>query len=113
MGPKIVEKDKITLVGMVSYGGDIGALWEAFLANDHLIKHNVENWESEQLFFNEPLIILDDPQHSTSEQRWAAFGKTDTNRYLVVVFTRRSSLLRIISARRMNKKERMFYDENG
>ena len=39
MEPKIVRKDPITLVGMVSYGGDIGRLWDAFTANDHLINH--------------------------------------------------------------------------
>jgi len=90
-----------------------GFQWDEGNIDKNLLKHNVENWESEQIFFNEPLIILDDPQHSTTEQRWAAFGKTDTNRHLVVVFTRRGSLLRIISARNMNKKERMFYNENG
>jgi predicted transcriptional regulator YdeE len=41
MKPEIVKKDSFTLVGMVSYGGDIGTLWEAFTANDHLIEHTV------------------------------------------------------------------------
>jgi AraC family transcriptional regulator len=41
MEPKIIEKDQITLVGMVSYGGDIGSLWDAFTASDHLIEHIV------------------------------------------------------------------------
>jgi AraC family transcriptional regulator len=41
MEPNIVQKDPITLAGMVSYGGDIGRLWEAFSANDHLIRHTV------------------------------------------------------------------------
>jgi len=95
------------------FGAFAGFQWDEGNIDKNLLKHNVENWESEQIFFNEPLIILDDPQHSTTEQRWAAFGKTDTNRHLVVVFTRRGSLLRIISARNMNKKERMFYNENG
>jgi len=41
----------------------------------------------------------------------AAFGKTDAHRFLVVIFTKRNNLLRIISARDMNKRERKFYDE--
>ena len=41
MEPNIVRKDQITLVGMASYGGDIGRLWDAFTANDHLITHTV------------------------------------------------------------------------
>ncbi len=42
MEPTIVEKGEMTLVGMVNYGGDIGALWRAFIANDKLVKHTVE-----------------------------------------------------------------------
>jgi AraC family transcriptional regulator len=41
MKPKIVRKDQLTLVGIASYGGDIGRLWDAFTANDHLVKHVV------------------------------------------------------------------------
>lgn len=41
MEAKIVRKEQISLVGMVSYGGDIGRLWEAFTANDHLITDTV------------------------------------------------------------------------
>jgi uncharacterized DUF497 family protein len=47
-----------------------------------------------------------------AEKRWAAFGKTDSGRLLVVIFTRRGNLLRVISARNMNSKERKFYEEN-
>jgi uncharacterized DUF497 family protein len=89
-----------------------GFQWDEGNVNKNLYKHNVENWECEQFFFNEPLIVLDDPKHSFSEKCWAAFGKTDTNRLLSVVFTKRGKLIRIISARDMNRKERKFYEEN-
>lgn len=74
-------------------------------------KHNVEHTESEQIFFNEPIIILDDPKHSVAEARYAAFGVTDNNRKLVVVYTIRSKKLRVISARDMSRKERAFYEK--
>jgi len=90
-----------------------GFQWNEANINKNLLKHNVENWECEQIFFNEPLIILDDPTHSLSEKRWAAFGKTDTDRLLTVIFTRRGKLLRVISARDMNRKERKYYEEIG
>ncbi|KAF0122170.1 MAG: hypothetical protein FD151_900 [bacterium] len=90
-----------------------GFQWDRGNINKNLIKHNVENWECEQVFFNRPLLVLDDPRHSVSEKRWAAFGKTDTDRFLVVIFTKRNNLIRIISARDMNKGERKFYDEKG
>ena len=91
----------------------VGFQWDQGNIDKNLIKHNVENWESEQVFFNKPLLVLDDPKHSIPEKRWAAFGKTDANRFLIVIFTKRGDLIRVISARDMNKKERKFYDEKG
>jgi uncharacterized DUF497 family protein len=90
----------------------IGFQWDDGNTDKNLLKHQVQNWECEQIFFNEPLIILDDPKHSFSEKRWAAFGKTDANRPLSVIFTERGRLIRIISAREMNRKEKKFYEEN-
>ena len=81
--------------------------------NKNLDKHNVENWECEQIFFNEPLIILGDPKHSFLEKCWAAFGKTDANRHLSVIFTKRDKLIRIIFSRDMSRRERKFYEKNG
>ena len=48
--------------------------WDAGNSEKNRIKHNVENWECEQIFFNDPLIILDDPKHSIREKRFAAFN---------------------------------------
>ena len=90
----------------------VGFQWDQGNIDKNLVKHNVEHWECEQVFFNEPLIVLDDPGHSLSEKRWAAFGRTDAGRLLVVIFTKRGGLLRVISARDMNKKEREFYEES-
>ena len=95
------------------FGQFTGFQWDEGNINKNLHKHNVENWECEQIFFNEPLIILDDPKHSLSEKRWAAFGRTDTGRLITTIFTKRGKLLRVISARDMNRKERIFYEENG
>ena len=89
-----------------------GFQWDQGNSNKNLLKHHVEDWECEQVFFNEPLLVLDDPKHSLVEKRWAAFGRTDGGRLLVVIFTRRGKLLRVISAREMNRKEILFYEEN-
>lgn len=62
-------------------------------------------------FFNEPLLIDEDIKHSKNEYMWYAFGKTDNEIYLMVVFTVRNKLIRVISARKMNKKERMYYEK--
>ena len=91
----------------------VGFQWDEGNADKNLILHSVENWEGEQVFFNAPLLIIDDPRHSATEERWAAFGQTDDGRLLTVVFAKRGNLIRIISARDMSRKERRFYEENG
>ncbi|MEA3361633.1 MAG: BrnT family toxin [Thermodesulfobacteriota bacterium] len=91
----------------------VGFQWDQGNIDKNLIKHDVENWECEQVFFNRPLLVLDDPKHSISEKRSAAFGKTDADRLLIFIFTKRDNLIRVISAREMNKKERKFYNEKG
>jgi len=80
---------------------------------DKNLKHAVHSWECEQIFFNEPLIILDDPIHSVAEDRSAAFGKTYSGRQLVIIYTMRGPMIRVISARDMNKKERRYYENAG
>jgi len=52
-------------------------------------------------------------QRSISEKRWAAFGQTDAGRLLTIIFKKREKLLRVISARDMNRKEKKFYEKSG
>lgn len=73
-------------------------------------KHGVSNSESEEVFFNEPLIVADDLKHSEIEPRWYALGKTNEGRLLFTVFTIRNDQIRIISSREMNQKERDIYE---
>lgn len=89
-----------------------GFQWDRGNVDKNLVKHNVENWECEQIFFNKPLLVLEDVKYSLTEKRLAAFGRTDSDRLLVVIFTQRGSLIRVISARDMNTRERKFYEGN-
>jgi len=91
------------------YAGISGFDWDAG-NRDKNLKHDVQGWECEQVFFNEPLVVLDDPRHSVTEDRYAAFGQTDAGRRLVIVYTMRKEKIRVISARDMDKKERQFYE---
>jgi uncharacterized protein len=93
------------------FDGLTGFQWDAGNSDKNLVKHNVQNWECEQVFFNQPHIVLDDPGHSAIEKRWAVLGKTDANRLLIIIFTKRNNLLRVISARDMDHKERQYYEE--
>ena len=69
--------------------------------------------ESEQVFFNAPLLLLEDVKHSQMESRFHALGKTDEGRLLHITFTLRNDgkAIRVISARDMHKKERSIYEQ--
>ena len=75
-------------------------------------KHGVAASECEQIFFNLPLITSSDEKHSKTEPRFYALGHTDAGRPLFIVFTIRESLVRVISARGMNRKERKEYKKS-
>ena len=74
-------------------------------------RHGVSASEAEQVFFNLPLLLLDDPRHSESESRFHALGKTFEERHLHLSFTLRkeATLIRVISARGMSRKEKAIY----
>ena len=78
-------------------------------------KHGVSQGEAEQVFFNAPLLLLPDTRHSQTEQRFHALGKTDTGRLLHITFTLRKAqtLIRVISARDMHRKERTVYEQQA
>lgn len=87
--------------------------WDDANRDKNWRKHRVAWWECEEIFFNQPLYIFPDPRHSLMEERYYALGKTNSSRMLFVVFTRRKSKIRIISARDMHKKERKVYLEKA
>ncbi len=76
-------------------------------------KHNVSMAEAEQVFFNAPLLVLEDSKHSNQEPRFHALGKSDDKRQLHITFTLRQTgeKIRVISARDMHKKERAIYEK--
>lgn len=99
---------------MIDFGLIEGFDWDEGNLDKNLKSHKVANVESEQIFFNEPLMVYADEKHSTGvEPRFAALGRTDSDRLLFVSFTIRKNLIRIISARDMSKKERKAYHEKA
>lgn len=78
-------------------------------------KHGVSQSEAEEIFFNQPLLLLDDARHGAQELRYHALGRTHEGRRLHLSFTLRRSgtLIRVISARDMHRKERSLYEQAG
>ncbi|MEK7595323.1 MAG: BrnT family toxin [Patescibacteria group bacterium] len=85
--------------------------WNAGNENKNFLKHQVTNEETEEIFSNEPILVLRDQKHSAHEERFLLLGITNNDRRLSVIFTIRSNKVRVISARDMDKKERKFYEE--
>lgn len=90
-----------------------GFEWDEGNARKSSDKHGVSQAEAEQIFFNEPLLVVTDEKHSAQEPRFHALGQSDENRLLHVTFTlrREGALIRVISARNMHRKERTRYEQ--
>ena len=84
----------------------IGFDWDEGNIYKNQKKHGIKWQIIEEIFFNNPLLLLEDTKHSNDECRCFALGKTDEELKLFVVFTKREKKIRVISARVMNKKER-------
>ncbi len=86
--------------------------WDEQNKDKNWKKHKVKYTEIEDVFFNNPVIIdIDKSKIFYNEERKIAYGLTNDNRLLFVVFTIRNNKIRIISARDMSKKDRRFYEE--
>ncbi|MGE4239980.1 BrnT family toxin [Ramlibacter sp.] len=92
-----------------------GFNWDSGNSRKSEEKHGVSMAEAEQVFFNVPLLFLEDLAHSSKEVRVHALGKTDDERALHITFTLRKAgtLIRVISARDMHRKERLAYEQAG
>ena len=97
---------------MVDQNGVAGFDWDEGNARKNE-KHGVSMAEAEQIFFNAPLLLLEDESHSQREIRLHALGQTDVGRGLHITFTLRQAgtLIRVISARDLHRKERAIYDQ--
>jgi uncharacterized DUF497 family protein len=97
---------------MIDLMNVIGFDWDDGNIRKNVDKHSVTQAESEQVFIGERLLLADDVDHSAAEARYQALGETLDGRRLHVSFTLRQNevLIRIISARDMNRKERARYE---
>jgi uncharacterized DUF497 family protein len=86
--------------------------WDESNTHKNWERHRVRPEEAEDVFFNEPLVVRGDVRHSKREKRYYALGQTGIGRYLFVAFTIRGSLLRVISVRDMNRRERDAYADH-
>jgi uncharacterized DUF497 family protein len=84
--------------------------WDAQKAASNARKHRVTFEEALTVFRDPIAFIFDDEEHSEEEHREIIIGHSIRNRLLVVSFTERRDLIRIIGARRADREERENYE---
>ena len=81
-------------------------------AKINLEKHGI-SFEEASTAFKDPLsLTIDDPFHSSDEERFILIGMSYNNKMLVIVHTEIRDNIRIISARKATKEERNNYETN-
>ena len=87
--------------------------WDSSKAASNAGKHGVSFDEARTVFYDEHALVMPDPDHSSTEERFVIMGLSCTLRILVVVhcFRKGGSSIRVISARRAGTKEQKPYWE--
>ena len=98
---------------MIDLARIVGFDWDEGNRRKSSDKHAVGQAEAEEVFLNEPLLIVEDVRHSGTEPRYHALGMTFLGRRLHVTFTLRADAtrIRVISVRDMHRKERARYEQ--
>lgn len=85
--------------------------WDKNKATGNVSKHDV-SFEEAKTVFDDPLYIdFYDPDHSEDEARYLIIGTSNQRRLLIVSYTERGDVVRLISAREVTRSEREAYEE--
>lgn len=86
--------------------------WDDNKARLNLKSHGVSFEEAQTVFIDQMARIFADETHSIDKEREIIIGHSLYNRLLLVCFTERGNAIRIISTRKVTKKEREDYEKN-
>ena len=84
--------------------------WHHKKAEVNAKKHNVSFDEAVSCFYDAAQIVFYDPEHSKDEDREIMIALSESNRLLLVCYTIRNDLIRLISARLATKREVKQYE---
>ncbi len=85
--------------------------WDENKAAGNLSKHGISFKEAKTVFDDPLYIDFYDPDHSEDEARYLIVGASNQRRLLIVSYTEREDLIRLISAREVTRSEREAYEE--
>lgn len=86
-------------------------VWDDRKNKTNRVKHGIDFAEASDIFFDTLALIVDDADHSWDEFRFVSIGKTRLQKLMVVFFTETEEEIRVISARRPTRTERLNYEE--
>jgi hypothetical protein len=91
--------------------GNIKFAWDRRKARTNLVKHFVSFEEAQSVFLDENARLIEDPDHSESEDRFLLLGYSLQANCLIVSHCYRESdyVIRLISARRATAQEEQMY----
>ena len=85
--------------------------WDVRKALINATKHGV-SFEEARTVFGDPLsLTVSDPDHEDGEYRFVIVGRTAAGRLVVVSHAERGETIRIMSARRADRREAKAYEE--
>jgi len=88
--------------------------WDRQKADRNRKEHEGVTFGEAATVFRDPLAnIFDDDEHSAEEYRELIIGYSHRNRLLIVSFSERADVIRIISARKADGDERKDYEQIG
>jgi uncharacterized DUF497 family protein len=91
----------------------MGFEWDDAKATSNLRKHGV-SFDDAVTVFDDPLAVTrDDPDHSEDELRFVTIGSSKAGHLLVVCHSDRPDRIRLISARKANRRERRYHEGTG
>ncbi len=85
--------------------------WDPDKANLNLIKHGVSFYEAATVFADPLSVTYHNPDHSLAEERYITVGTSQSGQLLIIAHTDRGENIRIISARKTTRQERIHYEE--
>ena len=85
--------------------------WNKEKAKSNFKKHNIDFKEASSIFRDPLFITALDKEHSRYEERYVTIGLSNKNRVLIVAHADSENKIRIISARKVTKNEKRFYQE--
>lgn len=88
-------------------------VWDEKKNKVNQTKHRISFAEAATVFFDTLALTVNDSEHSWYEFRFITIGETETRRLIVVFYSETNEEIRIISARKPTRTERLRYEERN